>query len=242
MLGFLLSLSSCVDLEIDQAYYDTQEDFQLLYDVGAHSDFYKRHVIDYFNMIALGSEFGPDIPILRRWSQPMRIHIKGNPSSYHIEEVKNVVNDIRSIAHENFRIELVEDQGLANMFIFFGSQKDYLLHFPDASKYLNDNDGFFMTYHDKDFNTYSGHVFINIERNHSKIHRHITREELTQALGLGNDIPYYSNSIFFESPSDVTSYSKLDKEVIRLLYHPKLVSGLGKQSVENILKKLLGVK
>jgi hypothetical protein len=46
----------------------------------------------------------------------------------------------------------------------------------------------------------------------------LLREELTQSLGLGNDSNKYPDSIFYQDWSTVTSYSKLDIEIIKQHY------------------------
>lgn len=55
--------------------------------------------------------------------------------------------------------------------------------------------------------------------------RHVLREEVTQSLGLGQDSDRYEDSIFRNSPSLVTEFSSIDREIIALLYDPGLKSG-----------------
>ena len=63
-------------------------------------------------------------------------------------------------------------------------------------------------------------VFIDTERNDSLVRlKHLLREELTQALGFPNDSYKYSNSIFQQKWTEVTEYSKIDKEIIKLHYN-----------------------
>ena len=66
------------------------------------------------------------------------------------------------------------------------------------------------------------------------------REELTQALGLGKDSASYSDSIFYETGGDggyATAYSDLDKEIIKMLYDPRLKMLMTKEQAEQALKK-----
>ena len=49
--------------------------------------------------------------------------------------------------------------------------------------------------------------------------KHLLREELTQALGFPNDSYKYEDSIFQQRWTEVTEYSILDKEIIRLHYN-----------------------
>ena len=64
----------------------------------------------------------------------------------------------------------------------------------------------------------------------------------TQGLGLLNDIPYYPQSIFYQNHSVITEYMQNDKEVIRLLYHPKMVSGLDEEAVDLVARTIFDYK
>ena len=48
--------------------------------------------------------------------------------------------------------------------------------------------------------------------------KHLLREELTQSLGFFNDSWLYPESIFYQGWTDVTEYSEMDKEIIKMLY------------------------
>tara|TARA_Y100000592_G_scaffold100659_1_gene181813 strand:+ start:13828 stop:14670 length:843 start_codon:yes stop_codon:yes gene_type:complete len=66
------------------------------------------------------------------------------------------------------------------------------------------------------------------------------REELTQAFGLGKDSESYEDSIFYETEGDggfATAYSDLDKQIIQMLYDPRLKPMMTKEQAEEALKK-----
>ena len=66
----------------------------------------------------------------------------------------------------------------------------------------------------------------------------LIKKEITQSLGLGKDSPLYSGSIFFETTSDggfSTSFSNLDREIIRLLYLPEIEVGRDERWVRSKL-------
>tara|TARA_Y100001938_G_scaffold146032_1_gene223996 strand:+ start:1094 stop:1936 length:843 start_codon:yes stop_codon:yes gene_type:complete len=68
----------------------------------------------------------------------------------------------------------------------------------------------------------------------------LIREELTQALGMGKDSASYSTSIFYEDtgePGWNTSYSELDKKIIKMLYDPRTKCGMTKAEAAEALKK-----
>jgi Protein of unknown function (DUF2927). len=68
-------------------------------------------------------------------------------------------------------------------------------------------------------------------------------EEITQSIGLPYDPESHPDSIFYEHKSrdsiNIYEYSQLDKDVIRLLYHPKMKPGLDSTQVERVIKKIL---
>ena len=85
-------------------------------------------------------------------------------------------------------------------------------------------------------------MYVDIERANFVEQKHILREELTQSVGFPNDIQYYNTSIFYDGWSTTNSYSEFDVEIIRLLYHTKMVSGLNSSSAEGALKAILGIR
>ena len=53
--------------------------------------------------------------------------------------------------------------------------------------------------------------------------KHVILEEITQSLGLANDSMKYPDSIFYNGDSYITSLSKMDKGVIKMLYDESYV-------------------
>ena len=63
-------------------------------------------------------------------------------------------------------------------------------------------------------------IFIDTKRTWDDNQRKdILREELTQALGFGQDSYLYPNSVFYQGPTEITQYSDIDKEIIKLHYN-----------------------
>jgi len=81
-------------------------------------------------------------------------------------------------------------------------------------------------------------IFVDTERLDFGRQKSLIREELVQSLGLGKDSPRFPNSIFYETSTDggfAESLSDLDREVIRLLYHPLMEVKLDKSAVETAI-------
>ena len=65
------------------------------------------------------------------------------------------------------------------------------------------------------------------------------REELTQSLGLAKDSNRYPDSIFQASWTATTEYSDIDKDVVRLLYHPAMQTGLERSKCVEVLREII---
>jgi len=241
--GWLICLNYACDKQAQDVY--TQEEvevYELLVSYGAQADAYRRrHLVDYFQMVALGSEYGNNLPLVKKWKTPMLIHINGYRDSILLDELDHIIEELNSLFTDGFYIELSEDSLTANHQIFFGEVDRYKKTYPAVAHLIQENRGLFTIYTDKDFAITSGHMFVDNTGLALKYQKHILREELTQSLGLANDIQYYANSIFYKKWSDTQAYSDLDRETIRLLYHPKMIPKVGSTVVTSILEGILGL-
>ena len=82
-------------------------------------------------------------------------------------------------------------------------------------------------------------MYVDIFRANIEAQKHLLREELTQSLGLARDSPEYTESIFQSSWTTTTEFAAIDKELIRLLYHPDMVIGLTANQVDDVLAEIL---
>ena len=83
-------------------------------------------------------------------------------------------------------------------------------------------------------------MYVDINRASLLEQKHLLREELTQSLGLARDSELYSESIFQQSFSTkTTEYAPIDRDLVRLLYHPKMKVGLDRDQVDKLLREIL---
>ena len=82
-------------------------------------------------------------------------------------------------------------------------------------------------------------MYVDTDRANFIQAKHLLREEFTQSLGLARDSDKYLNSIFQSAWTETLLYSDLDKDLIRLLYHPKISTGLDATAVDGVLKEIL---
>lgn len=236
-LGWSCSLQT--DADVVQI---KQERYELFFSYSSNADFYmRRHLIDYFQSITLASEYGQNLPILKKWMQPMLIYVSGHSESVLMKELDDIVEELNPLFTDGFNIQIVEDSLAANYHIFLGDKATYSKMYPGTATLLRYNDGLFTTYLNPDFSIASGHMFVETQHTPLRFQKHLLREEFTQSLGLSNDIDIYVNSIFYKHWSDIQAYSDMDIEVIRLLYHPQVIPKMGAASVESTLKSILGI-
>lgn len=241
--GWLICLNYACDKQSQElSTAADKEEYELLVSYGPQSDAYRRrHLVDYFQLVALGSEYGNSLPLVKKWKTPMQIYVNGHRDTALLQELDHIIEELNGFCTDGFYLAITEDSLTANYHIFLGEVERYKKKYPAVAHLIQDNSGLFTIHTDKAFNITSGHMFVNISGIALRYQKHILREELTQSLGLPNDIKYYANSIFYEKWSDTQTYSDLDMETIRLLYHPSMIAKVGSAGVTSILEGILGL-
>ena len=201
---------------------------------------YNESVVDYFKEVALGFEFGNESKITRRWEGNMKLFIGGKPTPALLAETNRIVGEINDLANNEFNVEVVSDSLQSNFYIYFGSGNSYAAIFPSQSSYVASNWGLFSVSYTSSSVLFKGHMYVDINRANLIEQKHLLREELTQSLGLARDSDLYPESIFQQSFSTkTTEYAPIDKDLIRLLYHPKMKVGLDRDQVDKLLREIL---
>ena len=201
---------------------------------------YDLKVIDYFKDIALGFEFGGASEITRRWTIDMKIFVGGTAAPELLIELDDIIGEINTLSTNGHAIEIVSDTLESNFYIYFGSGSSYAEIFPSQSSLVDSNWGLFSIFWNGLSELNRGYMYVDIFRANETEQKHLLREELTQSLGLGKDSPKYADSIFQQSFSTkTTEYAQIDRDLIRLLYHPEMAIGLNKVQVDVVLTDIL---
>jgi hypothetical protein len=199
---------------------------------------YDLAVISYFKNIALGFEFGTASAITRKWSE-MKVFVGGNVTNELIAELENIKTEINDLATDGFKIVIVNDSIQSNYYVFFGSGVNYADLFPSQSNLVNSNWGLFNFRWNGQNQLISGNMYVDIDRADLAEQKHLLREEFTQSLGLAKDSPFYMESIFQSAWTTTNEYAIIDRDLIRLLYHPEMSVGLNENQVDQVLKNIL---
>lgn len=206
----------------------------------------KEDLIDYFNEICLGSEFGNSTRVTRKWHKPMNLFIvKDKVLPEQTSFIKETVDKINSLTSKNFKITITKDSLYANTYLFV-CPKETLKAYPEPFKniFRNISDDYygFFNYSFKNNEIYKASIFINSSKS-MEFQKSAIIEEIVQALGFGNDSEIYSNSIFYQSKyrvkTPILELTEFDKMLIKLLYHPKMKVGLDRIKTDKTLRKII---
>ncbi|MCJ7802814.1 MAG: DUF2927 domain-containing protein [Candidatus Marinimicrobia bacterium] len=196
----------------------------------SNSNNFTQEEIEYFTEIALGAEFGDEAPVIKKWTENIRIKIGGEPTEQDLQTINNIVSDLNELI-AGIKIKLVDKN--ENLVIVFSPESEFSTI---DLNYVPTNYGFFWAlWHDDNFVIYDASILISSAEITQQERSHLIREELTQSLGLMNDSNKYKDSIFYQEWTDVIEFSEIDRAVIKLLYLKKVKPGMSKEDVLKIL-------
>lgn len=200
---------------------------------------YELEVIEYFKDIALGFEFGSASEITRKWQGTMKIYVGGNATDELLDELIQIQTEINDLVTDGFSMEVVSDSTQSNFYLFLGSADDYVKVNPSQANLVASNWGLFNVFWNGLNQLNRGFMYVDTERANLPAQKHLLREELTQSLGLAKDSDEYPESIFQASWTTTNEYAMIDRDLIRLLYHPQMQIGLSELQAEAVLRDIL---
>ena len=189
-----------------------------------------------FYKIALNAEFGgTNDGKIKKWKKDINVFIKNPEHSVLLDEFNKIKDEINTLSSST-KINRVFDESNANFVVFFSDRFEYAKYDSSLSNYLSDNWGLFWLYWNRNNEIYKGSMYVDIERTKDLVcQKHILREELTQALGLMNDINNnQTNSIFHQEWNCTNYFTKMDKNIISLFLSQRVFSGMNKKDLDNL--------
>lgn len=165
---------------------------------------------------------------IHKWDTNIKMIISGSPTpveSKMVLDVKKLINS-RGLP---IKFKVVDREEDANWKFYFGSKEEL-------------DSVFDLT--PTTFGTaisYSTHgritaVDLGIIRNDNtqdpKMKKAVILEEMVQALGISGDSFFYPNSIFFEGRNYQTEMAEIDKQVLQLLYDPRMPVNYSREKFE----------
>ena len=191
---------------------------------------YTDKEIGYFTEIALGTEYGNNTQVIRKWDSDIRIKINGNPNEKDLQSLNQVISDINEIIGDKINVSIVSTN--QNIDINFVPLTDFSI-----CNAVSGNYGYFNCKWRNDV-IYECDICIATDETLLQEERsHMIREEITQSLGLMKDSLKYRDSIFYEGWTQTQRYSEIDRKMIEILYSDDIRPGMRKEEVEFILRK-----
>lgn len=211
---------------------------------------HEEELLDYFNDIVLKSEYFDQSERVVKWMEPMKLFIsKEKVYDRQMTAVKKAINYINSLATDGFRIELVEDISKSNAILFLCDKSRIKVLAPDFYKTLEavqmKEDFCGLTsilFSETSYAIWKVMIFVDIDET-IQMQENAILEEISHGVGISSDSDKYPNSVFYENKfleKIITlEYSKMDADVIRLLYHPGMKPGLRINQVKRIIMHIL---
>jgi len=202
---------------------------------------YDKQILEYFPAVTLGFDNSTIEAVTRKWAEEMKVYMYGNVSSSNLLELENVRDEINQLASDGFSISIVQDSTQANFFLFLGSSEEYVQRIPFFADLING----FTSYYYLNWNTSNqirlSWCFVDVTRLDIIQQNFYIRSVITRSLGFTRFSYLHYESIFSDSPWNGTDgYADIDRDLIRLMYHPDMKTGLSEgDSLNTVLLTIL---
>ena len=174
-------------------------------------------VYSYYKEITSGSEYGSSSGSFK-FKNDGYIFIEGDYSDSLYLELLKIVSELNELI-DPIQFYITDKKDSSNIQIYCGDSKAYAKKYIFSKSLIVNCWGLCFMFTNNDLIEMSL-IFIDTKRTWDDDQRKdILREELTQALGFGQDSYLYPNSVFYQGPTEITQYSDIDKEIIKLHYN-----------------------
>lgn len=188
---------------------------------------YSGDEVDYFTEIAFGAERGQKDPHIRKWTSDVQLQITGAATAEDSAVVLSVVDEINALIQE-IQVQIVTEAPTAE--VRFVSQEELDARTGGPCHCF----GLAVTEYDQRRVIRRADVLILTTMSPQR-RAHAIREEITQMLGLMVDSNTYPDSIFYQPPSEVTTYAEIDRRLIEMLYRPEIRPGMTREEAVQAL-------
>ena len=189
----------------------------------------------YFIEIALGTEynFTNSKKRIRKWQQPVVLVQKNGEFNQYLNDcLDKIISDFNQFSPKT---KLVINSSGEDVRFYLTDEANFSGIQPLSPEGYH---GFFTFTWDNLDVIQEAIVLVDSSQNiNDQMRCHIMREELTQAMGLGNDSERYQDSIFFiKDDEPFFYYTKIDEGVIKLLYSDLIKPGMSHADLEKTLQ------
>lgn len=186
--------------------------------------------LDHFKEVAGSSEFGGQQNI-RKWPQgEIRLCAAGQQNDTDKQELTRIVDDLNGLISPSNKI--VQSCDTPQIKLTYAPESEFKSL---ESNYVPRNLGFFWTNYGSNNQISNANILIDSTNNVTQQERnHLTREELTQSLGLMQDVENDPTSIFSQQWTNTNEFSPKDRDAIRLLYDSRVQPGMSVEQVASL--------
>jgi hypothetical protein len=179
----------------------------------------QQEIQEYFNQVAYGSDETPgeNANKITKWDKDIKIFVDGHYTSQDLVTIKNLLTELNTLINP-LKMTIVKNKSESNSIVYFGDFNSFnAKHFENSLPNILCN-GYctIFSFSDSEVITNSKIYIANEVSVLNK--KHAIIEEITQSLGLANDSYTYEDSMFYEGYSTTQQLSKLDTEIIKMLY------------------------
>lgn len=190
-----------------------------------------------FLNIILNNEFQNKPQKCKKWLQDIKIFIYFEKYIKELDDEANkIIKEINEIS-DTIKINKTDNFNDSHIKVFLSSAKTFMDYLPENNwKYLQNNYGFATIFYNKQFIINKALIYVDIYRTKElKCQKHLLREEITQSLGLVNDINM-KKSIFNQQWECTNKYTNFDKMVIKLFMSKKIKPGMNEEQIIEVYK------
>lgn len=194
-------------------------------------------IVKYFNDIALGFESGNAERLTRKWRDTTRLYFETTFSDTLRYHAQRVIDEVNALTSNDFVLVVVDNPQAADIFVHFGTTEGFNAAHDEITVQVAY--GHFWNRWDSNHNLTKGWVLVDTVRVPNLTEQiHLVREEMTQVLGFGRDSYEYDESIFQQNTTYTTEYAQIDREIIKLLYHPLMPTGITSLETPQVARRI----
>ncbi len=206
-----------------------------------HKERRNQEIMNYFNDICIGAEHGWAPPVTHKFRENAKIYVvEAAQYGRQMKFIDSVIFAFNELPTDGFKMELTDDLASANVQVYIVTLENArrVKGFENLS---SDHLGCFVP-KTEGHSILSSTIYVNADISILQ-QKAVLLEELVQAMGFWQDSPLYTNSVFYAYKGaekiHTLKLSELDKQVIRLLYHPKMKVGLHKPRTVEVMREIL---
>ena len=191
-------------------------------------------IANYFDEIALRTEYGEDDYRIHKWTSPIFMYVEGSPTAQDRRVIRTIIEKMNSVRGFPGIVE-TKSESEANVVIHFANNREYDKLTP--SNITDKTDGFASCWWTDSVMT---RAIIGIRTEISQNERNsVIWEEMVQCTGLQNDSYQYPDSLFYQGYNEVQEPTVLDWLMFEILYHPQMKPGLNREECAIVMLGVL---